>query len=57
MEADWRFMVTVPVPSSDSDDIALDLSAALKDMGNAGSPPLPLIRFAPVHWQEGYTRT
>ena len=45
----------VPVPWPQSDDIALDLSAALKDMGNAGSPPLPLIRFAPVRWKEGYT--
>ncbi len=45
----------VPVPAPESSDIALDLSNALKDMGNAGSEPLPLIRFAPIRWKEGYT--
>jgi hypothetical protein len=45
----------VPVPSPESADIALDLSGALKDAGNAKRPPLPLIRFAPVRWKEGYT--
>lgn len=44
----------LPAPSPESPDIALDLSGALKD-SNAGSPPLPLIRFAPVRWKEGYT--
>lgn len=45
----------VPVPSPESRDIALDLSDALRDTRNAGSPSLPLIRFAPVRWKEGYT--
>lgn len=42
----------VPVPSPESRGIALDLSGALRD---AARPPLPLIRFAPVRWKEGYT--
>ncbi|HVW64622.1 MAG TPA: hypothetical protein VHB01_06365 [Nitrosospira sp.] len=44
----------VPTPSPESPDIALDLSEALKD-ATAANPPLPLIRFAPVRWKEGYT--
>lgn len=42
----------VPVPAPESRGIALDLSGALRD---AARPPLPLIRFAPVRWKEGYT--
>jgi hypothetical protein len=45
----------VPVPSPELRDIALDLGDALKDGENAAGPPLPLIRFAPVRWKEGYT--
>jgi hypothetical protein len=44
-----------PVPSPRSPDISLDLSRALQDLGSVGDPPLPLIRFAPVKWEEGYT--
>jgi len=46
----------IPVPSPKSNDISLDLSRALQDLGNAEDSPLPLIRFAPVKWEEGYTR-
>ncbi|PTR16027.1 hypothetical protein C8R31_10241 [Nitrosospira sp. Nsp2] len=45
----------IPVPSPKSPDILLDLSRALQDLGSVGDPPLPLIRFAPVKWEEGYT--
>ena len=45
----------IPVLSPKSNDISLDLSRALQDLGNAEDPPLPLIRFAPVKWEEGYT--
>jgi hypothetical protein len=45
----------IPVPSPRSNDISLDLSRALQDLGNAEDPPVPLIRFAPVKWEEGYT--
>lgn len=41
-----------PVPSPETPDIVLDLSQALK---SPTEPPLPLIRFAPVRWKEGYT--
>ena len=41
-----------PVPSPESADIVLDLSEALR---STTQPPLPLIRFAPVRWKEGYT--
>jgi hypothetical protein len=41
-----------PVPSPESRAIALDLSQALK---SSNVPALPLIRFAPVRWKEGYT--
>jgi hypothetical protein len=41
-----------PVPSPESPDIALDLSQAVKSITEA---PLPLIRFAPIRWKEGYT--
>jgi hypothetical protein len=45
----------VPVSSPKSSEISLDLSRALEDLGSVGDPPLPLIRFAPVKWEEGYT--
>ena len=45
----------IPVPSPKSPDILLDISRALQDLGSIGDPPLPLIRFAPVKWEEGYT--
>lgn len=41
-----------PVPSPESQNIVLDLSQALK---SSTEPPVPLIRFAPVRWKEGYT--
>jgi len=41
-----------PVPSPESPNIVLDLSQALR---LSTEPPLPLIRFAPVRWKEGYT--
>jgi len=41
-----------PVPSPESPDIAIDLSRALVSKQR---PPVPLIRFAPVRWKEGYT--
>lgn len=41
-----------PVPSPESPDIVLDLSQALR---SSTEPALPLIRFAPVRWREGYT--
>jgi hypothetical protein len=42
----------MPVPSPESPDIALDLAKALQA---PGKPPIPLIRFLPVRWKEGYT--
>jgi hypothetical protein len=42
----------VPTPSPESRSTTLDLSDALRDPALA---PLPLIRFAPVRWKEGYT--
>ena len=45
----------IPVPSPRSNDISLDLSRSLQDLGSVGDPPLPLFRFAPVKWEEGYT--
>ncbi|HET19574.1 MAG TPA: hypothetical protein ENO16_03065 [Chromatiales bacterium] len=41
-----------PVPSPESEDISLDLSRALVSDRH---PPVPLIRFAPMRWKEGYT--
>ena len=41
-----------PPPSPESKDIAVDLSRALIVPGH---PALPLIRFAPVRWKQGYT--
>jgi hypothetical protein len=41
-----------PVPSPESADIALDLSRGLV---SKRYPPVPLIRFAPLRWKEGYT--
>lgn len=41
-----------PVPSPEFREIALDLSRALISPGH---PPVPLIRFVPVRWKEGYT--
>ena len=42
----------LPVPPPESPDIALDLSKALQA---PGKPAVPLIRFLPVRWKEGYT--
>ncbi len=42
----------VPVPNAETAKISLDLSEALRD---PAQPPLPLIRFQPVRWREGYT--
>lgn len=41
-----------PPPSPESSDITVDLSRALVSPRH---PALPLIRFAPVRWKEGYT--
>lgn len=41
-----------PPPSPESKDITVDLSRALIVPGH---PALPLIRFAPVRWKQGYT--
>lgn len=41
-----------PVPNAETAKISLDLSDALRD---PAGPPLPLIRFQPVRWREGYT--
>jgi len=41
-----------PVPSPESRDIAVDLARALTSPRH---PPVPLIRFVPVRWKEGYT--
>jgi hypothetical protein len=42
----------VPVPSPESRDISLDLSDALT---SPQLPRVPVIRFVPVRWKEGYT--
>jgi len=51
-----RYLLSIdfvaPAPSPESRDIVLDLSQALRSQAH---PPLPLIRFAPVRWKEGYT--
>lgn len=41
-----------PVPSPESRDLSLDLSRALV---SPRQPAVPLIRFAPVRWKQGYT--
>jgi hypothetical protein len=41
-----------PVPKAETAKISVDLSQALRD---PTQPPLPLIRFQPVRWREGYT--
>lgn len=41
-----------PVPSPELNDITIDLSRALV---SARYPALPVIRFMPVQWKEGYT--
>ncbi len=41
-----------PTPSPQGVEIALDLSRALRSSAVA---PIPMIRFAPVRWKEGYT--
>ena len=43
----------VPIPSPESREIALDLSNGLRDVNDVKR--LPLIRFVPVRWKEGYT--
>lgn len=51
-----RYLLSIdfaaPMPSPESHDIVLDLSGALRAPGQA---PVPLIRFTPVQWEEGYT--
>lgn len=42
----------VPTPSPAEPGIALDLSEALRA---TGKPAIPLIRFHPTRWKEGYT--
>lgn len=42
----------VPSPSPDRPDITIDLSRALRA---PGLTEVPLIRFVPVRWKEGYT--
>lgn len=42
----------LPVPVPQTPDITLDLSKALQA---PGKPPIPLIRFLPVRWEEGYS--
>jgi len=42
----------LPLPPPESPDIALDLSNALKA---PDKPAIPLIRFLPVRWKDGYT--
>ena len=44
-----RFSAPLPAPTQ---DIRLDLSGALRV---PGQPPVPLIRFRPVPWKQGYT--
>ena len=44
------FPVTTPPPKKPN--IALDLSSALRA---PGKPPIPLIRFVPTRWKEGYS--
>jgi hypothetical protein len=41
-----------PVPSPEAKDITVDLSTALSAPSRA---PMPLIRFMPSRWKEGYT--
>lgn len=41
-----------PVPSPELRDIEVDLSGALR---SSRHPPLPVIRFVPGQWKEGYT--
>lgn len=43
---------SLPVPGPQTPDITLDLSKALTA---PGKPPVPLIRFLPVRWEEGYS--
>ena len=42
----------LPVPGPQTSDITLDLSKALTA---PGKPSIPLIRFLPVRWEEGYS--
>ncbi len=42
----------LPVPAPQTADITLDLSKALQA---PGKPPIPLIRFLSVRWEEGYS--
>jgi hypothetical protein len=55
-DANRRYLLSLEfdlaVPSPESRDIRLDLSAALRDPARA---PLPVIRFAPMRWSEGYS--
>ncbi|CAL92745.1 hypothetical protein [Azoarcus olearius] len=41
-----------PVPSPELRDIEVDLSGVLP---SSRRPPLPVIRFVPGQWKEGYT--
>jgi hypothetical protein len=57
IQPDKRYLLSLefdtPVSSPESHGIALDLLDALRDVQNFRL--IPLIRFAPVRWKEGYT--
>jgi len=55
-DGSWSYFLILkfpmPTPSPEEQDIALDLSEALRA---PDKPTIPLIRFNPTRWQEGYT--
>ncbi|MOA70392.1 hypothetical protein D3C78_1992390 [compost metagenome] len=55
-EVGRRYLLSIdfvtPVPSPQWRDITVDLSQALSAPNH---PPLPLIRFVPLRWKQGYT--
>lgn len=55
-EVGRRYLLSIdfatPVPSPQWRDITVDLSQALSA---PNQPPLPLIRFIPLRWKQGYT--
>lgn len=55
-EVGRRYLLSIdfdtPVPSPELRDITVDLSQALSA---PGQPRLPLIRFVPLRWKQGYT--
>ena len=52
MQYSLTLVFDAPVPKAETARIAVDLSQALRD---PSQPLLPLIRFQPVRWKEGYT--